>query len=303
MGYLKNKNNNGKVITLFFILMVILLSLHVPYVNSEVIPHVPQSHEIVVALNSEVINEMAELKTDPCLQSEDFLLYSGKKHLLTLNIFCRALTAANYDFTLKILPVPNATRANWMVKKGEAHVFMHLLKKKHFKDIVYSEVVRKDEKRLSAFFTSINNHTALSAKSLSDIQKLKAAVPQRWSWQHKKLEKLKVNYYEILYKHLFEFIDKQRADVVLLDMKGKKPTERTLLGVKLKATGQIYFVGKPNSEHFLLSKNIKGADGFITALNLGLKKLNESGVIDKVFAELTIDESQLAGWEKIPFSL
>jgi hypothetical protein len=302
-SYIRNKNSRVEIKKIFPTLIITLLFLQVSSVNSETLSHASPTHEIIVAVNVDVIKEIAEFKTGSCLQPDDFLLYSGKKHLLTLNIFCRALTAANYDFTLKIISVPNVTRAKWMISKGEAHVFMHLLKKKHFDSVVYSDVVKRDEKRLSAFFTTMHNHTALAAQSLSDIQKLKAAVPQRWPWQHKKLEKLKVNYHKVLYKHIFEFIEKQRADVILLDMKGKNPTERTLFGVKLKATGQIYFTGKQNSEHFLLSKNIKGADEFITALNSGLKKLNESGVIDKVFAGLAIDESQLVGWKKIPFSL
>jgi len=85
----------------------------------------------------------------------------------------------------------------------------------------------------------------------------------------KKLQKLKVNYHELPYKYLFEFIDSQRADVVLLDMKGKKPTERTLVGVKLKATGQIYFVGNNNAQYFAMSKNLKGTNQVLQALYEG----------------------------------
>ena len=175
-----------------FVLTMTLLSLQVLSVNSETLENSSQSYEIIVALNNAVISEIAEYKTDPCLQPDDFHLYPHRKHLLSLNIFCRALKAANYKFTLKIIPSPNITRGKWLINEGRAHVLLHLLQRENknkasVDGIVYSDVVRNDDSRLSAFFTSVNNHTALAANSLADIQKLKAAVPHKWAWQQKSL--------------------------------------------------------------------------------------------------------------------
>ncbi len=299
------KNDKGEIRKLFFTLFIILLSLQITSVNSETLVHASQSDEIIVALNDAVISEIAAFKTDPCLQPDDFHLYPDRKHLLSLNIFCRALQAANYKFTLKILPVPNVTRGKWFINEGKAHVLLHLLQEKTIKDasvagITYSDVVRNDHSRYSAFFTSVDNHTALAASSLADIQKLKAAIPHKWIWQQQQLDRLKINYHPLLYQLIFKFIENHRADIVLLDMKGKNPTERTLFGVKLKATGQIYFVGS-KAERFALSKNIKGADKLMNALSIGLKKLKTTGVIDEVFSGIAIDRSQFDGWKKISF--
>ena len=301
------RNDMGGIRKLFVILIMSLLSFQVPSVISETLDHSSQNHEIIVALNNAVISEIAEYKTDPCLQPDDYHLYSDSKHLLSLNNFCRALKAANYKFALKIISSPNVTRGKWLVNEERAHVLLHLMQRKTINStsvdgIVYSDVVRNDDSRLSAFFTSVNNHTALAANSLADIQKLKAAVPHKWAWQQKRLDSLKINYDAILYRHLFKSIDNQRADIVLLDMKGKNPTERTLLGVKLKATGKIYFVGS-KAERFALSKNIKGADKLIRALSVGLKKLKTSGVIDDIFSGLSLDKSQLNGWKRISLNL
>ncbi len=297
------KNKKQKTSKFFLLLTMTFLCLLVSSVKSETLAHASQSHEIIVAINTAVINKIATLKTDPCLQPDDFHLYSDKKHLLSLNIFCRALTAANYKFHLKMFPSPNTKRGKWIINDGKAHVFLHLLQKKTTNDtsvdgIVYSDVVRINDSRLSAFFTSVDNHAALAANSFADIQKLKAAVPLEWLWQQSWLDRLEISYHSLLYKNLFKFIESQRADIVLLDMNGKSPTERTLLGVNLKATGQVYFVGN-KAERFALSKNIKGADKLMSALLVGLKKLKASGVIDEVFSGLIIDESQLDGWQKI----
>ncbi len=287
----------------FFLLIMALLALQVLSVKSETPPQKTQSHEIIIALSEGTINEIAAFKTDPCLQPDDYHLYPGRKHLLSFNLFCRALTAANYKFTFKISTSPNVKRGKWLVNTGKAHVLLHLVQKKNTNNtsvdgIVYSDVVINDNYRLSAFFTSINNHTALAANSLADIQKLKAAVPLQWPWQQKWLEKLEINYHPLLYKNLFDFIEHQRADVVLLDMKGKNPTERTLLGVKLKATGKVYFSGN-KAERFALSKNIEGADELMNALSVGLKKLKASGVTNEMFSGLILDDKQLNGWQKI----
>ncbi len=274
-----------------------------PSLNSEPLAHAPQSHKIIVAINDGVIEEIAEFKTAPCLQPDDFHLYPDKEHLLSLNIFCRALKAANYKFTLELISVPNIERGKWLINKGKAHVLLHLVKKKTIADasvdgIVYSEVVRNDDSKVSAFFTSVNNHTALAATSLADIQKLTAAVPHRWPWQHKKLKRLNIIYHPLQYQQLAKFIKSQRADIVLLDMKGKSPTERILFGINLKATGQIYFV-ESKAVRFALSKNIRGADKLVSALSVGLKKLKVLGVIDEVFAGVAIDKTHLNGWTKV----
>jgi len=280
------------------------LCLQVLSVKSATLPQKSQNHEIIIALSEGTINEIAAFKTDPCLQPDDYHLYPSRKHLLSFNLFCRALTAANYKFTFKISSSPNVKRGKWLVNTGKAHVLLHLVQKKNTNNtsvngISYSDVVLNDNYRLSAFFTSINNHNALAARSLADIQKLKAAVPLQWPWQQKWLKRLEITYHPLLYKNLFEFIKHQRADVVLLDMKGKKPTERTLLGVKLKATGKVYFSGN-RAERFALSKNMEGADELLRALTVGLKKLKASGVIDELFTGLVLDESILKGWQKIP---
>jgi len=292
------------VIRKLFFTMIMTLLIQVPSVQSETLAHASQSHEIIVALDTRVINTIAAVKTDPCLQPDDFHLYSEKKHLLSLNIFCRALKAVNYKFTLKYFPSPNVARGKRLLHEGKAHVFLHLLQRKPLKNtsvdgIVYSDVVRNDNYRLSAFFASINNHKALAANSLTDLQQLKAAVALEWPWQHKWLDRLGINYYPLLYRNIFEFIESQRADIILLDMKGKNPTEITLFGVKLKATGKIYFVGN-KAERFALSKKIKGADKLLSALSEGLKKLKTLGVIDKVFSGLSLEKSQLNSWQKRP---
>jgi len=283
--------------------MIMTLLIQVPSVKSETLAHGSQNHEIIVALDTRVISTITALKTDPCLQPDDFHLYSEKKHLLSLNIFCRALKAVNYEFSLKFSPSPNVARGKKLLHEGKAHVLLHLLQRKPLKNtsvdgIVYSDVVRNDNYRLSAFFASMNNHKALAANSLADLQKLKAAVALEWPWQQKWLDTLGIDYYPLLYRNIFQFIESQRADIILLDMKGETPTEITLFGVKLKATGKTYFVGN-KAERFALSKKIKGADKLLSALSEGLKKLKTSGVIDKLFSGLNLEKSQLNSWQKI----
>ncbi len=272
-------------------------------VNSEPLATAAQSHRIIVAINDGIIEELASLKVDPCLRPDDFHVYPSKDHLLSLNVLCRALKAGNYKFTLDLLSVPNVERGKWLVDKGKAHVLLHLVKKKPMYNssvdgIVYSEVVRNDELNVSAFFTSVNNQAALAATSLADLQELKAVVPHRWTWQQKQLDGLNIIYYPLQYQQLAKFIKSQRADIVLLDMKGKTPTEKTLFGINLKATGKTYFV-ESKAVRFALSKNIKGSDKLMSALSVGLKKLKVSGVIDEMFSGLALDKTHLNGWTKV----
>jgi hypothetical protein len=81
-------------------------------------------------------------------------------------------------------------------------------------------------------------------------------------------------------------------------MKGDNPTEKTMFGISLKATGKIYFV-ESKAVRFALSKNIEGSDKLMFALSAGLKKLKVTGIIDEVFAGMAPDTNQLKGWKKI----
>jgi len=260
-------------------------------------------HNVYIIINQSVLDEIAKVNSKPCQQPDDFHLYADKKHMLSLNVFCRALKAANYPFKLTIIESPNVKRGKALLSEGEAHALIHLIPQKdnlQSRDgLIYSDVVIEDKERLSAFFTTVNNKKALAATSFEDLQNLEAAVANTWPWQHTWLDTLGISYQKLQYKNLFKFIELKRADIVLLDMKGKTPTTREMLGVELVAVGQTYFVGD-KIEHFALSANKEGSVQLSAALSLGLSKLKADGVIDKLFAGTKLNKSSLKGWKSIP---
>ena len=281
----------------FSLLPLWVIASNVPFTSEK------KQHNVSIVINQSVLNEMAKVNSEPCQQPDDFHLYADKKHLLSLNVFCRALISANYPFKLTIIASPNVKRGKALLSEGKAHALIHLVPQKdnlqNGEHLIYSDVVINDKERLSAFFTTLNNKKALAATSFEDLQNLKAAVATTWPWQQRWLDTLGISYQKLLYKNLFKFIQVKRADIVLLDMKGETPTTREMLGVELVAVGQTYFVGD-KIEHFVLSSNIEGSQQLVTALSLGLSKLKADGVIDKLFAGTKLNKIPLKGWKSIP---
>lgn len=267
------------------------------------LPAYTPTNKISIAIHSSVFKNLKQVKGHPCFKPNEYQGYAQKKDLLALNLLCRSLRAANYKFDIEFVEVPNVPRGELLLATSKVHLLLHLRNRpddfSHL-DYFFSLPFLEDFEDFRAFFTSQTNKEALKANSLNDLTKLQAVA--NWDWQKEILEKLNIQYQHAKYRDVASFINKSRADIVLLHLVGKQPLQKRFRKMRLRATGSVYLSRKINYS-LPLAYNMPGIQEFNQALSSGLSLMRENGTIERLFAGFIVDPDKLKGWKRIELEL
>lgn len=152
----------------------------------------------------------------------------------------------------------------------------------------------------AGLYTSLENNTALEARTLSQIQKLSAVSSRDWPPDWATLTSLNLRDLRHVqnWKAMVKMTFNQRVDFLLAPFQQNKDlllhvddmTLTPIHGVKLSLSG---------SRHFAVSKKNPAGKAIFTALQQGLKILKERGDITRAYRESGFFSPQVENWHKL----
>jgi len=266
------------------------------------------AQQVNIAVNINLLNIINKQKLEPCKENTSYLPLQINEGALELFILCQAFYQAKIDFVPHFIKVPNKRRAIWSVKQGVADVSSdfvrfdgNLKKLLSQNQMSISQPVHNKRALYYAFYTSPNNKKAKQVSSLEKLSQLKAAVPSTWVHQVNLLDKLQMKAEFVQYNNIAKFIDAQRADITLMELKGDKDrmNNRAMSGFPMVVAGKFYSRTTPESEHYVFSNKKPETKELVQAFNRGLLLLAENNLIEKAFEKMYPDLSVLKEWQDI----
>ncbi len=266
------------------------------------------AQQVNIAVNANLLKTINQKKLEPCKEDTSYLQFQTNEGALELFILCQAFHQAKIGFVPHFVKVPNKRRALWSIKQGLADVSSDFVRfGNDLKNILaenevsISQPVHDKRALYYAFYTSPNNEKAKQVSSLAELSQLKAAVPSTWVHQVNLLDKLHVKTQFVQYKNIAKFIDAQRADITLMELKGDKDRmyNRAMSGFPMVVAGKFYSSTTPESEHYIFANKKPEAKQLVQAFNRGLLLLAKDNLIEKAFQKMHPDLSVLKDWQDI----
>jgi len=266
------------------------------------------AQQVNIAVNANLLEAIERKNFEPCVKTSSFAPFRNNEGVLELFILCQALFEANIDFLPHFISVPNKQRALWLIKQGKADVSSDpvrygsvLQDDLEAGSLVISQAIHNNRPIIYAFYTAATNERAQNVNSLDELIQLKAAIPPTWHHQIDLLDKLQIKYEFVQYVNIIKFIDAQRADISLMEVKGgeNKMYQREALGIPMALAGEYYINITAQSEYYIFSERKESNKALTQAFNRGLAIVKENDLIEQAFQNMRPDMSIIQSWQDI----
>lgn len=260
------------------------------------------SQEVNIALTTNLIDIIENKELNPCKKGASLSHVKGNKNQFDLFILCQSLYEADIGFVPNFVFVPNARRALWLVKEGQADVVATPIR--HGVDLQATVTTGKivlshsayNVPRIYAFYATSDNEFVKSINELEQLVQLKAAVPSTWKYHILWLKALGMKYEFVHFSNLGKFIKVKRADVTLQQVRKGELDKRTLSGITMTPVGKFYIQSPSNSEHYVFTGANNKARSLVLAFNKGFEILNQNENIQNMSENIHLDLSLLESW-------
>ncbi|WP_320175811.1 hypothetical protein [Maridesulfovibrio sp.] len=211
----------------------------------------------------------------------------------SLMILKNALKLGGIDAQLNFKQTPNARREEDELIKGYAVVSSHLfnlssIEHLKYKDKIYvSDPVIEDGEFEKGIFCLPGNHKVLNVRTIEDLKKAgKPLIGIHWSNECQTLNDMGINEIEKgpTKDCLFRMLKAGRADWIPLGFHNSKDLSVTRHGITLVPVKGIKF-SLTESRHFIVSKQHPEGEKVFNALQIGIKKMRQDGLIKKMLTQ------------------
>lgn len=259
-------------------------------------------NETIIATNHSIYDSFQKWTQEtPCENISSFNSPYANRGTVELVLICQALNVAGYETKITLQQYPNYERALTQAKYGLVHMTAESLWENDIDDKIFyktSAIIRNGEFEKGIYTLPSNTHV-LTAKSLQDLQELKAVMPKIWSvdWQTLQAMKIKTSFAPNKI-NMFKMINAKRIDFTILEFSYAEDMSNELAGIRLIPVPNIK-IGLQGARYFVVSKKSLNAKALYAALNQGIAQLRETGVITKALTESGFINQRVKFWHKV----
>ncbi|MGB2740538.1 MAG: hypothetical protein WBC60_08290 [Cognaticolwellia sp.] len=258
--------------------------------------------ETIIATNHSIYDSFQKwTKVTPCENISSFDSPYANRGTVELVLICQALNVAGYKTKITLQQYPNYERALTQAKHGIVHIPAESLWEGDIDDEYFyktSAIIQNGEFEKGIYTLASNTHV-LAAKSLQDLQGLKAVMPKIWSVDWQTLQAMKVDTSSAPNKiNMFKMIKAKRIDFTILEFSHAEDMSNQLAGIRLIPVPNIK-IGLQGARYLVVSKKSPNAEALYNALNRGVTQLRETGVITKALTESGFINKRVKFWNKV----
>lgn len=247
-------------------------------------------------------NYLAFLNNRAPEQISSFRSPYASRNVVSLVLIQKALRLGGFgDVEFDFHPVPNSERERAEVKKGHVVMGSQDYWEADFDDTVYrSEPVLMDGTFEKGLYTLPSNAAMLSVRDRESLNKRSVVIVGTWKGDLAVLRALEPNEIHVVYElpTVAKFLGLGRADFTLLEFSSKPDMSVSIFGVSLVPVPGIKVV-LPGNRCWMVSRKHPQGEKVFTALNKGLRILQQDGTINRAFTESGFFHSRVKGWRVI----
>ncbi len=239
---------------------------------------------------------------DP-LMVKDYKGLGSRRDVVEVVIIQQALALGGLQLPIRFIVASSHARIIKQVHSGTAvmagnSIWLSLLDNR---DLLYvSDPIIENGQFEAGLYTITENKQSLSARSIEDVRKLTAVSSKAWivDWQTLNAMEMGSLINTVKWSSMVKMVAKGRADFLLAPFQPSSDMSFTPEGVHLVPVPEIK-IGLQGSRHFAVSKRNASGKRVIEALNRGIKKLKEQGLVDKAYTDSGFFNNKVKEWKKI----
>ena len=235
----------------------------------------------------------------------DFSGPGSRRDVVEVILIQQALFQGGFSDSIKLIPVGTYRREISLIKEGRAIMSatsLWLVDLNKNKDHMYiSDPVIKQGEFEAGFYVTPENKTALNAKNLGDIRKLRAISNKQWVIDWKTLTSLNMSkkvFHTPVWESMVRMVKIGRADFLLAPFQSTSDLSLEAEGIKMIPIPNLK-IGLQGSRHFGISKSHKNGKLIFEKFNQGLQKLHSQGIIHKAYSQSGFFNTRTQDWLKV----
>lgn len=268
-----------------------------------VIPFFSLAKEVVHIASAEFyIKSFQKLVAEtPCskAQGTNKSLARGVADLL---IICQAFEESSLDVEFKFTSVPNYARGYTLVKEGKVHLNAETIwENQHNKSLFYltEPIIPKGDFEVGVYVPP-HRSELLTIKSLKELQNFSAVSQKTWvnDWALLQSLNLKEIHHVSTIPQMFKMVAHGRIDFLLWTFTSNDKLSQRIKDVELYPIPGIKFI-IPQSRHYAISKASPNSYKIYHALNAGILRLREKGLIKDAYQKAGFINPKVKNWQDI----
>ncbi|NTS75693.1 hypothetical protein HR060_02330 [Catenovulum sp. SM1970] len=292
--------------TLFYSLSLMAVSAQTLAAPEEKVAEVKSDGIITLTIQPDVYQDYIRfLDGRSPLDIKDFSEPFNRRDIADAIIFQQALALGGANFDIEFVLGNYYARNLKMLKKGLLSATLDSVWQQDLKNIqdhvyVTDAIIEKGEYEAGLYTSNKNIHT-LNAKSLADVQKLKAIVNQNWKVDIQTLQSMGVGSITMdgHWTTIVTAVDRQLVDFVLAPFQQSED-------LSFYINEKISLVPIPNikvtlqgSRHFVVSKHHEYSEILFPAINKGLAELKANGKVRQAYTQAGFFNDRVKDWKTI----
>lgn len=291
---------------------VIYLTLWIICINFIFISKLLAIETITVATSRYNSSAYLRLTNDiPCYQQPEYQpMSSNYRGAIDLHMLCQSFKAINFKVNFSFLPAFDYSGAIKLVKQGKADMIAETAWSNLISpDLLKSAPIYKKHEYELGIYTTLQNTTSLTIKTLTDFKRLNGASNKSWinDWQLLKSLKLKNTISADNSLEMFRLVKYSNVDFILWPFHFKTKDMSYTLSVADRTDQQYYKLypvpniklSMPYSRHFIISSITPRADKIMANLNKGINILRNQGIIRQLYIDSGFLSDRAKDWQII----
>ena len=221
--------------------------------------------------------------------------------LMNYTLLREALSEGGFEAEVQPVHSPNSERSRKMILSGQADIKT---------DWIFNISVDEGALQNEPVFLSGEIEKGLYARrnlltpdrqlNIQDIRNLRAVGIRSWRLDWQVLESLSLASLSTAAttKQMFALIDAGRADFTLLEFSSQEDMGRQVDGIWLYPIQGVK-ISLPATQHFMVSASLRDSGTVVDALNRGIKRLRESGFIQRCLVNSGVINPAVAYWQTL----
>ena len=222
--------------------------------------------------------------------------------VLEFYVLCKALRIGGIIPKFEYKSYPNSTRSRVQATSGAVltRSFAPWLPEDNKKDIFYiSEAVIPNGEFAVGIFTRPDHAKLLEVDSIEQLRQFTAVTNRNWKVDWQTLHCMKITTYDVSTRlQMYKMVAAKRADFVLDALSSVSKSSRSIAGIQLVPVPGVKVILN-GSRHFLIHKSFAQSKKIFLALQTGLKKMRELGMIHSAYRESGFFGDIGRSWKKL----
>ncbi|MBC06265.1 hypothetical protein [Thalassospira sp.] len=262
--------------------------------------HAAEPLEIRLPVRESEFDDVLACQLDPDSACRSCLAdHPSSASLVIYSILQEALTTGGIKAKVKPVLSPNSERSRKMVSDGLADV------KSDWEfnidpdpDLLKSAPILRKGEFEKGVYVSQDAFILNGERRISDLHDMRAVSIRTWRLDWQALENLapKSLTSAPTTLQIYSLINAGRADFTLLEFSSEPDLARRYEDITLYPMPGVKVI-LPDSQHFMVSRRLTGAQNFIKALDHGLTALRQSGFIRQCMVNSGIINEKVADWK------